>query len=205
MTNLSFSRPHLAFTVALAALTFAGGAQAQSSMQETTPSYSIFGPGASYLGFNGGQSRFKAGNGLGGFASNKTDRAYSLYAGSYFNNNFGLEAGYTDFGRVSRAGGTTKAQGFNVSLIGRLPLGSAFSALGRLGTTYGRTDVSSSPLSGINSGSASGFGLSYGVGLEYAISSNWSGVLQYDEHQLKFANNNRDTVSNTSLGLKYRF
>ena len=205
MKNNFSKYSHTALVVAAAALTLSMNAWAQQDTSYPASANSMYGFGTSYIGFSGGQSRFRANNGLGGFASSTNDRAYSLYTGGDFNNNFGLEVGYTDFGRISRAGGTTKAQGINISLIGRLPLGSSFNALGRLGTTYGRTTVSSSPLSGISSGSASGFGLAYGVGLEYTISSNWSTVLQFDEHPLKLTGNNRDTVSNTSLGFKYRF
>ena len=58
---------------------------------------------------------------------------------------FGFELGYTDFSQVNRAGGRTKANGVNLSLIGKLPLGDAFNLLGKVGTLYGRTDVSSAP------------------------------------------------------------
>lgn len=165
----------------------------------------MYGPGASYVGLNAGRSDFSLGGGAGGFPSDNKDNAYSIYGGSYFNDNFGLELGYHDFGSVARGGGNTKASGINLSLVGRLPLSSAFSATGRIGTTYGRTNVSSNPAANIGQGSESGFGLSYGLGLEYAFTPSWSGVLQYDEHKLKFAGSGRESVSTTSIGLKYRF
>ena len=194
----SLTRTFSATVLAVAALTAAAGAQAQSN-------YSLYGPGANYVGLNAGKSDFSLGNGIGIFPSDKRDTVYNIYAGSYFNKNFGLELGYTNFGKVARAGGNTKAQGFNLSVVGTLPLSPSFNLLGKLGTTYGRTDVSSAPFSGVASGSESGFGVSYGLGAEYVFSPQLSAVLQYDDHSLKFAGSGRDRISATTVGLRYRF
>lgn len=186
--------------LAVAALTAGANANAQSNSN-----YSLYGPGTGYIGLNAGQSDFSLGDGRRPFSSDRHDTVYSIYSGSYFNENFGAELGYTNFGKISRAGGETKAQGINLSLIGKLPLSAQFNLLGKLGTTYGRTDVSSNPASGIASGRESGFGVSYGVGAEYSFTPQMSGVLQYDEHRLKFAGSGRDRVSATTVGLRYRF
>lgn len=194
----SLTRTFSATVLAVAALTAAAGAQAQSN-------YSLYGPGANYVGLNAGKSDFSLGNGIGIFPSDKRDTVYNIYAGSYFNKNFGLELGYTNFGKVARAGGNTKAQGFNLSVVGTLPLSPSFNLLGKLGTTYGRTDVSSASFSGVASGNESGFGVSYGLGAEYSFSPQLSAVLQYDDHSLKFAGSGRDRISTTTVGLRYRF
>lgn len=186
--------------LAVAALTAGVSANAQSSSN-----YSLYGPGNGYIGLNVGQSNFSLGGGTGAFSSDKHDTVYNIYSGSYFNENIGAELGYTNFGKISRAGGETKAYGINLSLVGKLPLSAQFNLLGKLGTTYGHTDVSSNPASGITSGSESGFGLSYGLGAEYSFTPQMSAVLQYDEHNLKFAGSGRDRVSATTVGLRYRF
>lgn len=191
--------------VAAASLAVVAGAQAQSSASSSSSGYAMYGRGNSYIGLNAGRSDFSVGNGIGVFTHDQGDVAYNIYAGSYFNNNFGFEFGYTDFGRVNRAGGSTKADGINLSLIGKLPVGSSFNLLGKVGTTYGRTDVSSAAGSGVTAGSDSGFDWSYGVGAEFAFNPQWSAVLQYDEHYLKFAGGSRDRVSATALGLRYGF
>lgn len=195
----SLTRNFSATVLTVAALAAGASAQAQSS------NYSLNAPGASYAGVNVGKSDFSVGSGSGIFSSENKDTAYSLYGGSYFNNNLGMELGFTDFGKINRAGGTTKAQGFNLSLVGRLPLSPSFNLLGKVGTTYGRTDVSSVPGSGVASGSENGFGVSYGVGAEYAFNPQLSAVVQYDAHNLKFAGSGRDRVSATTAGLRYKF
>lgn len=189
--------------VAAASMVIATGAHAQSGMSGS--GFSLYAPGSSYIGLNVGQSDFSLGNGIGVFPSDQKDTAYSLTAGSYFHPNFGLEVGYTDFGKATRGGGETEAMGFNVSLIGRLPLSPQFNLLGKVGTTYGRTEVSSRPGSGITGGNENGFGVSYGVGAEYSFTPQVSGVVQYDEHALKFAGTGRDRISATTVGLRYRF
>lgn len=186
--------------VAVASLAAVAGAQAQSSAPGAMP-----GPGNVYIGLNAGQSDYSLGNGTGLYGSDKRDTSYSIYAGSYFNYNFGFELGYTDFGSINRGGGRTKADGINLSLVGRMPMNDSFNLLGKIGTTYGRTDVSSGAGSGIVAGSESEFGWSYGVGAEYAFTPQWSAVLQYDEHDLKFAGGDRNRISTTALGLRYRY
>ena len=190
------------FSLALAAASLAAvsGAQAQSSMGSD-----LYGAGKSYIGLNAGESDFSLGSGTGVFGSERHDTVYNVYVGNYFSNNFGLELGYTDFGRVNRAGGRTKADGINVSLVGKLPLGDSFNLLGKVGTTYGRTEVSSAPGSGVAAGDESAFGWSYGVGAEYNFNPQWSAVLQYDEHDLKYAGDQRDRISAVTLGVRYRF
>jgi opacity protein-like surface antigen len=202
----SFIRTFSGTVLAVAALTAGAGAQAQGSSPATGGSgYSWYAPGATYIGFNAGKSDYSLSSGAGAFPSDNRHTAYNIYGGGYFNNYVGLELGYANFGKINRAGGTTKAEGINLSLVGKLPLNNSFNLQGRLGTTYGRTNVSSVPVSGIVSGSESGFGLSYGLGAEYAFDPNWSAVLQWDRYALKFPGSGRDRVSATTVGLRYRF
>jgi OmpA-OmpF porin, OOP family len=192
----------LAIATALGFATQGALAQSASSTNNTT-----MGPSATYIGLSVGSSDFsKPSNGFGIFSNDQRATAYSLNMGNYFiNPNLGMEVGYTDFGSVNRAGGTTKIDGINISLIGRAPLSSSFNLLGKIGTTYGRADVSSAPTSGVTAGSERGFDWSYGIGAELIMSPRWSGVLQYDEHYVKFPGGSSDRVSATSLGVRYRY
>ncbi|MBK9444225.1 MAG: outer membrane beta-barrel protein [Comamonadaceae bacterium] len=105
----------------------------------------------------------------------------------------------------SRGGGRTKADGINISLVGKLPLNPAFNLLGKIGTTYSRTDVSSDPTSGVVAGSEQDFGVSYGIGVEYAFTRNWSAALQFESHDMKFAGDRNDHVAATTLSVRYRY
>jgi OmpA-OmpF porin, OOP family len=203
---VNYSR-HLVSVIAIACASLAtvSVAQAQTNTSRSGSGFSMYSPGSSYIGFNAGKSDFSLGNGTGLFSGDDKDTAYNIYAGSFFNPYMGLELGYTDFGKAKRGGGDTKAMGFNLSLVGKYPLGSSFNLLGKVGTTYGRTEVSSLPGSGVTSGKENGFGVSYGVGAEYLFTPQLSAVAQYDEHRLKFAGTGRDRIGVASLGLRYRF
>ncbi len=193
----------LSIALAAAALAMAGGVQAQST--SASGGYSMYAPGATYIGFNAGLSNYRLNNGTGAFPADQRKNSYSLYGGGYFNQNFGVELGYTDFDRINRAGGSTKADGFSVSLVGKLPVSPSFNLLGKLGTTYGRTEVSSNPASGIQAGKETGWGVNYGIGAEYMFSTNVSAVLQYDEYRLKYPGQGKDKIATTSVGIRYNF
>lgn len=204
----SLTRTLSATALAMAALAATTGAQAQTSSSTSasaSSNYSFYAPGSRYFGLNIGQSDFSLPSGAGGFPSDNKDTSYNIYGGSYFNNNFGVELGYTDFGKVNRGGGETEAEGINLSLVGRLPMSNSFNLLGKVGTTYGRTRVSASPASGLATGTESDWGVSYGIGAEWAFTPALSAVLAWDEHNLKFVGSGKDRVSTTSLGLRYRF
>jgi opacity protein-like surface antigen len=188
--------------VAAATLTVAGGAQAQSSTSGGMTS--AYGPGSTYIDLGVGESDYSLGNGLTILDSNEGDTSYSLRGGRYFSPNWGVELGYTDFGSVNAGGVHTKADGINISLVGKMPLNSAFNVLGKVGTTYSRTEVSSNVL-GVPVGSENGFGLSYGLGVEYAFTPQLSTVLQYESTDMKFAGDRNDRVGNTTISVRYSY
>lgn len=195
MKKLNFTR----LLISAAVCTVAMSAQAQSGF------YGLTAPGSSYVELGIGQSDYSVGNGIGLFDSDDGDTAYSIRGGSFFNANLGMEMGYTNFGKINRAGGTTKAEGINLSLVGKMPLSPSFNVLGKIGTTYGHTSVSSDPASGVVAGSEKDFGLSYGIGAEYLLTPQWSGVLQYESTKMQFAGDRSDRVGLTSLSARYRF
>ncbi len=190
--------------LALAALT--ATAALPAAAQSSTSSGSSMMPGMSrgYMGLNLGKSDFRAGCGTGAFGCEDSDTAGSIYFGSMFRDNLGAELGYVNMGRVSRGGGDTKAHGLNLSLVGKAPMTSAFSLLGKVGTTYGRTQTTSAAGSGVAAGSDNGFGLSYGIGASYDFTPNMAATINWDSHDFRFAGG-RDPVRMTSVGLQYKF
>ncbi len=196
--------------LALTGLVAMSGAWAQSGptgMSNPTGPFTATATPRGYVDLSAGQTDYRLGNGTGLFGNDNRSTAYSISGGAYFTNNLGVELGYTDFGRISRGGGTTRADGLSLRVVGKMPVGQSFNVLGKIGTTYGRTEVSSAPGSGIPAGSDSGFGLSAGLGAELVFTPNWSGLLQYDIHDLRFAGgvNDRDRIGVLSLGIRYSF
>ncbi len=157
-----------------------------------------------YVGLNVGQSKYSLNSGAGGFGFDDTGTAAKLYAGGYFNPNFGLEFGYLNFGNADRLGGTTKAQGLNLSLVGRVPLNEQFDFFGKVGTTYARTRTNGLPGLGVQTGKDNGFGVSYGLGVRWAFNPQWAAVLEWERHRLHFADG-KSNANMTTLGVQYRY
>lgn len=120
-----------------------------------------------YLGASVGQSRTEidasdvglpAGFSFTSFSSDETDTGYKLFGGYGINRNFALEFGYTRLGKFSfngtttpaaTASGTVKNNGWNIDLVGILPLQNNFSLLARVGAYYNETKASAEASGGL--------------------------------------------------------
>lgn len=190
-----------------ASLAFSAFAQAPAtSTQDSPPSRSLLpAKGSGYVGLSLGRSRYTTHCGVSSFNCDSSDNSVQISAGSMIGNFWGVELGYIDMGRISRGGGTTRAQGVNLSLVGKAPVWQSLGVFGKIGTTYGRTETSALLGSGINNGSDRGFGLSYGAGVSYDFTPRLSATLAWDSHDFRFAGSGRDPVRSTSLGLQYKY
>ncbi len=156
-----------------------------------------------YVGINVGKPDYDLGC-VGGFGCSDSSTSFHLYTGGMFNRYFGAELGYVNLGDMERGGGKTEAQGINLSLVGRLPLG-VVHLFGKVGTTYGRSEVSASPLSGLTTGKASGWEGSYGAGIGFDLSPRSSIVLEWNRYDVRFVGVGKREVDTTSIGYMHRF
>jgi OOP family OmpA-OmpF porin len=163
------------------------------------------GKGRGYVGLSLGRSRYSAPCGATSFNCDSTDNSVQISAGGMLGNFWGVELAYLDMGRIARGGGSTRARGLNLSVLGKAPVWQSVGVFGKLGTTYGRTETSANPASGVAAGSERGFGLSYGAGVSYDFTPQLSATLAWDSHDFRFAGGGRDPVRSTSLGLQYRY
>lgn len=190
-------------------------AQATTTTTTTTAQRRAYAPGEGnfsvipytshgYVGLNLGRSDYDLGCGVGGFGCDSKGNAVNIYTGGMFNRYIGAELGYVNLGRMDRGGGRTEAQGINLSLVGRVPLG-VVHLFGKVGGVYGRTEVSASPLSGLATGKASGWEGSYGAGLGFDLSPRSSIVVEWNRYDLRFAGVGKQKVETTSIGYMHRF
>lgn len=108
-----------------------------------------------------------------------TDTGWKLYLGNQFNPNAAVEFGYVDLGQQKISGtdtvlGTvsldTEAKGFDVAIVGLLPVGNQFNLLGKVGLFRWDADISaSSTLFGSASDSETGVELMFGFGASFDI------------------------------------
>lgn len=126
------------------------------------------------------------------------DRAAHLRATAMVGRFWGVELGYAETSRIAIA--ENRAQGVNLSLVGKAPLGPWIGVYGKLGTTYARPDMAV-----LGAGAEPGFGLSYGAGVSFAFTPRLSATLEWDRNDIRFPGTGREPVRSTSLGLQYRY
>jgi len=158
-----------------------------------------------YVGINLGQADFKTSCGTGLYDCDKPKTGVSIYTGGLFNDWVGAEIGYMNTGKADRAGGSTRAEGVNLSAVLRAPLGQ-FNVFAKAGAIYGQTKVSSNLLSGVPEGKRRGWGPVYGGGVGFDFTPSSGVVLEWSRAELKFpGGDGRQDVDTTSLGYVYRF
>ncbi|WP_374672864.1 outer membrane beta-barrel protein [Ideonella sp.] len=157
-----------------------------------------------YFGIDLGQSRYSTGCGFGGYRCKNPDLAGRVHVGGMFNRHVGVELAYLHMGNADRAGGTTSAQGLNLSLLGRLPLGN-WQAFAKVGATYGRTKVTADALAGLPTGVRKGWGPGWGAGVAYELGRHSALVVEYDRHEFNFQGQGRRAVEMTTLGYRHQF
>ncbi|MEO5671204.1 MAG: outer membrane beta-barrel protein [Ramlibacter sp.] len=159
--------------------------------------------GRSYVGINLGSSRRGPACSRLSLTCDGADRPMKLVAGRQVGSSWGVELGFVDLGRISRPTGESRAQGLNLSLVGKAPLGESFGVFGKIGPAWGRTE-SLAP-GALAMGSDSGVGLSYSAGMSYAFSPRLSATLEWESNDFRFGGGAREPVRSTSLGLQYRY
>jgi OmpA-OmpF porin, OOP family len=157
-----------------------------------------------YVGINVGVADFTNSCGSTPLSCDNPEVAFHVYTGGMFNPWLGLELGYLNTGNGDRAGGKTKAEGGNISLMGRLPLG-AFNLFAKAGGTYARTIVTADPASGVVAGRVKAWAPSASVGAGYDFSTNATVVLELNQSNYRFAGIGREVVRTLSAGYVYRF
>jgi OOP family OmpA-OmpF porin len=137
-------------------------------------------------------------------ANNKTADEYKtdakIYGGYEFDQNWGVEAGYTNFDKQDIAIGNVKGSGTYVAGKYSVPLGERFTGYGKLGVSYNERKLSSSTLGQVNSYDT---GLYGGVGVEYKLNQNLALNAEYERYGKDKAFGAKADVY--TVGLKYGF
>lgn len=158
-----------------------------------------------YIGGNLGRSELSVSAPASKNEQNKT--SYKIYAGYDFNTNFGVEAGYADFGsiKVIEYNGTTKADStaFYAAATASLPLNTQFALFGKLGASRNQTKLNIDSFSEKQKKTS----VLIGFGLNYAISKNLAAIAEYENFGKTFKIDGGGTIKahTMSAGLRYKF
>jgi len=183
-----------------------------------------------YGGVSGGPSRAKIdedrivgtllGSGLvtTGITRDERDMAYKLFGGYQFNRNFALEAGYFNLGKYdftafTRQTGTLhgqfKIQGFNLDLVGTLPVTERFSVFARAGAQVARTrdEFSGTGAVSVINRNPSKREVNYkgGVGIQYEFNPSFLVRGEAERYRISDAVGNRGNVDVVSVSLVFPF
>ncbi|BBB65826.1 hypothetical protein UNDYM_1573 [Undibacterium sp. YM2] len=152
------------------------------------------------------------------FGSNERDTAFKLFMGKQMNRYFAIEAGYFDLGKFGFNATTTPPgvingevgfRGFNLDLVGQLPLTERFSLLGRVGANYTRADAhfSGNRLFALTDPNPTEKKLNpkVGVGLEYKFTQALAMRGEAERYRVNDAVHNRGDVDFYSVSLVYKF
>ena len=149
---------------------------------------------------------------------NTIDGGGKLFAGYQLNSNFALEAGYFDLGEFQFNAMTQPAgilstnmqvRGFNLDLVGSLPLTEKFSTFARLGVTHALTQDTFT-----GTGAANGLRGKLsdrasrpkaGLGLEYKFTDSLSMRAEAERYVISNALYDHNNIDLYSVGVVYRF
>ena len=174
---------------ALAAVVGAAVAFPTVSMAQMT----LKGPDSGwYVGGNLGQSDIDE--------IGEKDTAFKILGGYQINKHFGVELGYTDFGKAEQGGITFKGNAIELVGVGTLPINDKFAVFGKLGFAKGDGEASN----GVVTVSDDSVEVTYGIGVKYNITPVFAVTAEYQKYP-DFANSSDTDVSVMSIGVLYRF
>ena len=155
--------------------------------------------------------------------ADESDVGFKLFGGYRFHPNFAVEAGYFNLGKFSATTVTTgpaatgvanvkNENGFNVDLVGIVPINDAFSLFGRVGVQTSKTSIDLAitvPGVGAGAGSTSETSTSYkaGLGAQYDFTKSIGARAEWERYRVPggASGSSKADVDLFSLGLVVRF
>ncbi len=150
-----------------------------------------------YVGVNAGSASIDV-------SGTSSTTSFGVLGGYNFNEYFGAEVAYTNFGSKDYANGSIKSSAFGVSGVGSFPFNEQFSVFAKVGFASTTTDftVASGPFAG--SASFSKSDVTYGIGGQFNVNKQFGIRLGYDVYKLGDSSGTVDQ-KNTSIGAVFNF
>jgi OOP family OmpA-OmpF porin len=164
--------------------------------------------GESYVGASVGRAEQKLS--VEGIGLTENTTSFKFFSGYQYNQNFGAEIGYAQFGKATISGGGATASAdpsaVYVAVTGTWPLTSDISAFGKVGVARDHTKLSGSDSTTSFSGSENETSAVFGVGVSYAVNPKLSAFVEYENFGkvLKDGGDNLK-VDHVSVGVRFKF
>ena len=152
------------------------------------------------------------------FSDNESDFGYKLFAGYQFNPNFAMEGGYFNLGDFDYTAttvpdgslsGSLSFSGWNLDLVGIMPLTERSALLARVGVHHGKTAADFSATGAVNVltpyYSNRGTDYKFGVGYQYHVNDAISVRLEAERYRIDDAVGNSGDLDLYSVSAIYRF
>ena len=165
-----------------------------------------------YIGGSVGESDADEGNAIPDLITSGPvdgkDSGMKFFGGYQFNRNLAVELAYVDLGKVTYSGtfgglpvtgGRVETSGFNVSVVGTLPLNPSFSLFAKAGLFAWEAEARDITGGAPFSGKEDGGDLSFGFGGAYNLTKNFSLRAEWEQFEAV------DKISLLSVGVAYRF
>lgn len=147
--------------------------------------------------------------------SDQSGTGFKAYGGYSFTPNVAVEFGYFDLGKFTTSTTTSnlgsvdaemKFKGFNVDVVGRIPLGDSFALFGRVGVINTKQDVRASGSTGaVLTEDTSKTSWKAGIGVEYMITGGLGVRAEGEIYNVPDGPDDKANVGLLSVGLLYRF
>ncbi|MCV6612310.1 MAG: porin [Amphritea sp.] len=152
-----------------------------------------------YLGASLGQTKVNFEEVSGVEIKDDKDTSWKIFAGYNLNENVAFELTYHDFGKseavVSSVDVDVEAEGYSLSVLGKLPVSEQFGLFGRLGYIHVDAEAEASGVTA--NGDADD--VLFGIGAEYAVSEAVSLRAEWERV------NTDDELNTFSAGISYNF
>ena len=158
------------------------------------------------------------GSGVVSFIDDRSDiLTYKLFAGKQLNRYLAIEGGYYNLGKFGfeavttdgKLNGNAGFRGWNLDLLGQLPLTERFSVLGRVGvaSTTAKTNFTGNRLNAVTAPHAgiTKAGMKLGLGVEYKFTEALAVRGEFERYRVNDAVGNRGDVDMATVGLVYKF
>lgn len=154
------------------------------------------------VGASVGSSKIEIDDSSSGIAFDGSDVGWKVFGKYMFNDNWGLEAGYVDFGNpddnIMGVDIDIEADGIAAFLIGSYPASESFDLFGKAGYVFWDAEISSP---GVPSESDDGSDLALGIGAAFNTSDTFSILGEWEWFDIS----DSDTVWMLSVGIEVGF